>query len=107
MSPGVTIIPQMDDDRIKEFRQDPQKMSVTTEFVDDIVEKAKNEAMKRMKEKERKEEGMKKKSWSVRMGDEEKQKKKHEYDIYVYAGENNPRAPTPCFTFIVNICACV
>lgn len=49
MTPGVTVNQSMDD-RIKEFRNDPQKMDVTTKFVNEVVEKAKSEAMKRMKE---------------------------------------------------------
>ncbi|KAK6631292.1 hypothetical protein RUM44_005818 [Polyplax serrata] len=38
------------EERIKEFRGDPQKMDVATNFVNEVVEKAKNEALSRMNE---------------------------------------------------------
>ena len=48
-SPKVSINQSMDE-RIAEFKNDPQKMDVTTKFVNDVIEKAKEEAMKRMKD---------------------------------------------------------
>lgn len=41
------------EDRIKEFKSDPERMNVTTKFVNEVLEKAKTETLKRMKEKEK------------------------------------------------------
>lgn len=38
-------------ERIAEFKNDPQKMRVADTFVSDVIEKAKDEAAKRMGEK--------------------------------------------------------
>lgn len=37
-------------ERIAEFKNDPQKMEEANKFVSEVIEKAKDEAVKRMKE---------------------------------------------------------
>lgn len=39
------------EERIAAFRSDPQLMEVATKFVNDVLEKAKEEALRRLKEK--------------------------------------------------------
>lgn len=38
-------------ERMAEFKKDPQKMEVANKFVSEVIEGAKDEAVKRMKEK--------------------------------------------------------
>lgn len=39
------------EERMAAFRSDPQLMEVATKFVNDVLEKAKEEALRRLKEK--------------------------------------------------------
>jgi hypothetical protein len=48
---GLGGVEQTMEERITAFRNDPQLMEAATKFVNDVLEKAKEEALRRLKEK--------------------------------------------------------